>query len=140
MIWQIRKNKRTAEQIYITEAAEGRTFSRKSFDDWMSVKGKSFRDVKGRKTLRFEVDGQGYFIKQHFGVGWAEIFKNLLAFRKPVIGAKTEKLAIEKLDEIGIPTTPLVAFGERGVNPATQQSFLITRDLGNIISLEDFLR
>ena len=76
--------------------------------------------------------------QQHFGVGWVEIFKNLLSFRKPVVGAKTEKLAIEKLDAIGIPTTPLVAFGERGFNPATKQSFLVTRDLGNIVSLEDY--
>ena len=104
----------------------------------MRLNGKVFRSVKGRKTLQIEFAGHRYFIKQHLSIGWAEIFKNLLAFRKPVIGAKTEKLAIEKLDEIGIPTTPLVAFGERGVNPATQQSFLITQDLGNIISLEDF--
>jgi hypothetical protein len=108
------------------------------FQTLMQLNGKVFRSVKGRKTLQIELAGHRYFVKQHFGVGWVEIFKNLLSFRKPILGAKTEKLAIEKLDAIGIPTTPLVAFGERGLNPAAQQSFLVTRDLGNIVSLEDY--
>ncbi len=126
------------EQIYIANQIDKSRLAGKSFDDWMSIKGTSFRDVKGRKTLQIEFAGHRYFVKQHFGVGWAEIFKNLISFRKPVLGARTEKLAIEKLDAIGIPTTPLVAFGESGFNPATKQSFLVTRDLGNIVSLEDY--
>lgn len=126
------------KQIYVTRDTYQTELSKKSFDDWMTLKGQPFRDVKGRKTLQVKLEGNSYFIKQHFGVGWAEIFKNLVSLRKPIISAKTEKLAIEKLDEIGIPTTPLVAFGQRGFNPATRQSFLVTRDLGNIISLENY--
>jgi heptose I phosphotransferase len=110
------------------------------FNTIMTVQGRVFRSVKGRKTLQIELSGNRYFIKQHFGVGWAEILKNLIVFRKPIIGAKTEKEAIQALDQIGIPTTPLIAFGEQGFNPANKQSFLITRDLGNIVSLEDFCR
>ncbi len=110
------------------------------FNTIMTLQGRVFRSVKGRKTLQIELSGNRYFIKQHFGVGWAEILKNLIVFRKPIIGAKTEKDAIQALDQIGIPTTPLVAFGEQGFNPANKQSFLITRDLGNIVSLEDFCR
>jgi heptose I phosphotransferase len=122
--------------LYFTE--EGRAaFAGLTFNDLMSLQGKAFRDVKGRKTIQINREGQSFFVKQHFGVGWLEIFKNWLTFRKPVIGAITEKVAIEKLDEIGISTTPLVAFGECGINPARKQSFLITRDLGNIVSLED---
>jgi heptose I phosphotransferase len=37
-----------------------------------------YRDREGRKTLRLELDGRGFFLKLHRGVGWAEIFKNLL--------------------------------------------------------------
>lgn len=103
----------------------------------MGMQGKVFRDVPGRKTIQVQLGVQSYFIKQHFGVGWAEIFKNLLTLRWPILSAKTEKLAIQKLNEIDIATTPLVAFGERGWNPATLQSFIITKDLGDIISLED---
>ncbi len=107
-----------------------------AFSQVMAMQGEIFRDVPGRKTIRVELGGNSYFIKQHFGVGWGEIFKNLLTLRWPIISARTEKNAIQKLDEIGIATTPLVAFAERGLNPAQRQSFLITRDLGDIISLE----
>lgn len=107
------------------------------FQEIMQLQGKAFRDVPGRKTIQVQLGGNSYFIKQHFGVGWGEIFKNLLTFKLPILGAKTEKVAIERLNEIGIATTPLVAFGEHGCNPASLQSFLITKDLGNIISLED---
>jgi len=125
--------------LYFTEIGR-KYFSDMSFDQLMSIQGKPFRDVKGRKTIQIKIAKNSFFIKQHYGVGWAEIFKNLLSFKLPIIGAKTEKKAIQALDRIGIATTPLVAFGERGVNPAIKQSFLITRDLGNIISLEDLCR
>lgn len=107
-----------------------------AFAHIMGLRGEVFRDMPGRLTLNFKLGGQSYFVKQHFGVGWREIFKNFLSLKLPIIGAKTEKLAIEKLYQIGIPTTPLVAFGEKGCNPATQQSFVITQDLGDITSLE----
>jgi hypothetical protein len=103
----------------------------------MQLQGKAYRDVGVRKTIKVEIDGKSYFIKQHFGVGWPEIFKNLLSFKAPILGAMTEVIAIKKLDEVGIATTPLVAFGVRGLNPATQQSFVMTKDLGDITSLED---
>ncbi|MDP2246621.1 MAG: lipopolysaccharide core heptose(I) kinase RfaP [Nitrosomonadales bacterium] len=106
------------------------------FDGVMSLQGEVFRDVPGRKTIRVELQGKSYFVKQHFGVGWPEIFKNLLSAKWPILTAETEWSAIQKLDEVGIPTTPAVAYGVRGANPATLQSFLITEDLGDIISLE----
>jgi len=48
-----------------------------------------------------------------------------------------EVKAIEKITSLGIATTPLVAYGQRGTNPATLQSFVLTEDLGDITSLED---
>lgn len=107
-----------------------------AFVQIMALRGEVFRDMPGRLTINFKLGEHSYFVKQHFGVGWKEIFKNLLTLKMPIIGARTEKLAIEKLNAIGIPTTPLVAFGERGCNPATQQSFVLTQDLGDITSLE----
>lgn len=107
------------------------------FHQVMQMQGKAFRDVPGRKTIQVQFGASSYFIKQHFGVGWGEIFKNLISFKLPIVSARTEKLAIEKLGSIGIATTPLVGFGVRGCSPASLQSFLITKDLGNIISLED---
>ena len=49
----------------------------------------------------------------------------------------TEVRAIEKLGSLGIATTPLAAFGQQGCNPARLRSFLLTQDLGDIITLED---
>jgi UDP-glucose:(heptosyl)LPS alpha-1,3-glucosyltransferase len=109
------------------------------FKACMQLQGKAFRDVPGRKTMRVEISGKSYFIKQHFGVGWGEILKNLLSLKLPTLGAMTEVRAIQKLSQLGIASTPLVAYGQRGCNPATMQSFVITEDLGDIISLEEML-
>ena len=107
-----------------------------AFDQIMALKGAVYRDMPGRLTMQAKLGGQSYFIKQHFGVGWAEIFKNLLMLRLPIISAATEWRAIQKLDQIGIPTTPGVAYACRGINPASMRSFVITKDLGDIVSLE----
>ncbi|HEY8355658.1 MAG TPA: lipopolysaccharide core heptose(I) kinase RfaP [Methylophilaceae bacterium] len=109
---------------------------RDTFDSIMQLQGEVFRDVPGRKTIRVRIGGKPYFVKQHFGVGWREIFKNLTSAKWPVLTAATEWRAIARLEQLGIPTTPAVAYGVRGLNPAKLQSFLITEDLGDIISLE----
>lgn len=106
------------------------------FFEIMQLQGKPYRDVPGRKTIQLSLGDKSYFIKQHFGIGWGEIFKNLLSFKRPVLGAMTEVAAIKMLDQVGIHTTPLIGYGRRGLNPANQQSFLITEDLGDIVSLE----
>ncbi len=107
------------------------------FRNVMGMQGKAFRDVPGRKTIQVRLGANSYFIKQHFGVGWGEIFKNLLSLKLPILSAMTEVNAIHKLVELGIATTPLVSYGVKGCNPAKLQSFIITEDLGNIVSLED---
>lgn len=107
------------------------------FSALMNLTGKAFRDVPGRKTIQVTLGDKSYFVKQHFGVGWREIFKNLLSLKKPILSAMTEVKAIRKVTELGIATTPLVAYGERGCNPASIKSFVVTEDLGDIISLED---
>ena len=115
------------------EKASGRDV----FEAAMTLVGKPFRDVPGRKTSQVELLGKRYFIKQHFGVGWGEIFKNIVSFKKPILGAMTEVQAIKNVISLGIATTPLVAYGQKGCNPAGLQSFVMTEDLGDITSLED---
>ena len=107
-----------------------------NFDNMMAVQGQVYKKKPSRATIRFTSDGQGYFIKKHFGVGWREIFKNVLLLRLPVFSASTERLAINKLHALGIPTAQLVAYGQRGFNPIKRQSFLITQALPNVITLE----
>ena len=110
-----------------------------TFDALMQLQGKAFRDVPGRKTMRVRIGEESYFIKQHIGVGWREIFKNLFSFKAPILGAMTEVRAIQKLTQIGIKTTPLVAYGQQGCSPASIKSFVLTEDLGDIVSLEEIL-
>ncbi|HDK37677.1 MAG TPA: lipopolysaccharide core heptose(I) kinase RfaP, partial [Thiolapillus brandeum] len=111
-----------------------------SVDDAMSVEGKIYRSPAGanRRTLRFELGGKGYFLKLHWGVGWREIFKNLLSLRLPVTGAANEWRAIQRLQEIGVETMHLEAYGQEGWIPARRKSFVVTRELENTNSLEDY--
>lgn len=107
------------------------------FDRILTLNGEVYRAVAGRKTLRFSHAGKTYFLKVHLGVGWKEIFKNLVQFRLPVVSANTEWRALHRLKTLGIQTTTPAAYGCEGRNPARQRSFLITEDLGETITLED---
>ncbi len=98
--------------------------------------GKIFREKEGRRTLRFAVSGQPYFLKLHQGIGWREIIKNLAHGRAPVLGAAQEWRAIQKLHRLGVPTLRIAGYGRRGWNPARQLSFLITYELRDAISLD----
>lgn len=110
------------------------------FRNLQTMDGKVYRDVKGRRTLQFSLGGKSFFVKNHLGVGWAEILKNLLQLRLPILGAQNEWRAIQKLNELGITTMTAVGFGSRGWNPATRESFIVTEDLAETISLEDLCR
>lgn len=100
--------------------------------------GEFYRCIDNRQTLRLVRDGQAFFVKRHQGIGWHEILKNLCFGRLPILGARAEFLAIRRLEQLHISTMPIAAFGERGWNPANQQSFLITGALEPTISLEDY--
>jgi len=110
------------------------------FGTAFALEGEVFRNVKNRKTLRFEFNGRHYFIKVHRGVGWREILKCRSQLKRPVLGAANEFLAIRRLESLGIDTMVCRAFAERGGNPAKRESFIITDELTDKISLEDFCR
>lgn len=108
------------------------------FEKLRSMEGKIYREVKGRRTLQFSLDGRSYFVKMHFGVGWGEVFKNLLQLRLPILGAQNEWRAIAKLQALDLATMNSVAYGSRGWNPAKRQSFIVTEDLSQTVSLEEY--
>lgn len=110
------------------------------FDEVDRLTGKVFRQMKSRKTLRFVANGRGYFAKVHHGVGWWEIAKELVQFKRPVLGAENEWKALNLLRRIGVETMTPAAYGVRGINPASRRSFLVTEELRDTISLEDFCR
>lgn len=110
------------------------------FEQMMALRGECFRHQKGRLTQRIKLGDKTYFIKQHTGVGWKEIFKNLLQFRWPVLSAKNENQAIEKLKSLGVAVPVVAAYGQQGINPARLQSFILMEELTPVISLEDLCK
>lgn len=107
------------------------------FDYLMQVGGQTYRAVATRQTLRVRLGARDYFIKRHRGVGWGEIFKNWVTLKRPVLSARNEVEAIRVLRDLNIPTTPYVGHGIRGCLPASLHSFVLTEDLGDIVTLED---
>jgi heptose I phosphotransferase len=85
-----------------------------------------------------DIAGQIHYVKFHQGVGWREIAKNLFQLRLPVVGASNEWYAINRLHQLGLDTLNAVAYGKKGLNPAKQQSFIVTEELSNTLSLAEF--
>ena len=124
-------------KLILAEPFKSLWAGRDAFAEVELLDGEVYRELEARRTLRTEVDGRGYFVKIHRGIGWGEIFKNLFTAKLPVLGAGQEWQAIQRLYEVGVPTMTAVAYGERGANPADQHSFIVTQELAPTISLED---
>ena len=105
-----------------------------------ALTGDVLREMPGRRTLRVRIGTGSYVLKLHFGVGWAEILKNLVAGRAPVLGARNEYAAVTRLGEAGVPGMRVAAFGEQGGNPARRRSFVLLDDIAHDESLEDVAR
>ncbi|NWB30967.1 lipopolysaccharide core heptose(I) kinase RfaP [Pseudomonas gingeri] len=125
-------------KLILAEPFKSLWAGRDAFAEVERLQGKVYRELEARRTLRTEVAGRGYFVKIHHGIGWREIFKNLLTAKMPVLGAGQEWRAIQCLHSAGVPTMTAVAYGERGSNPAGQDSFIVTEELAPTISLEDY--
>jgi heptose I phosphotransferase len=128
------------DELFLDEPFRTLWAGQDAFRAAAALQGHVLRELDGRRTLRTEVAGRGYYVKLHRGVGWGEILKNLVTARLPVLGAEHEWLAISRLTELGVDTMKAVAFGRRGSNPARQESFIITEELAPTVSLEDYCR
>ncbi len=111
---------------------------RDAFAEVRKLQGEVFRELETRRTLRFTAEGRSYFVKWHHGTTVKEIVKNLLQLKMPVLGADREWRAIHILRDAGVDTMRGVAFGERGKNPLTRTSFIITEDLTPTVSLREY--
>lgn len=107
------------------------------FGTIMALDGKVYRAIARRETIEVTLGQKTYFIKKHFGIGWHEVVKNLCYLRLPVLGAMQEVRAIKSIGALGIEVPRCVAYGVRGNNPATQQSFIITEKIDYQQTLED---
>ena len=127
-------------ELFLDRAFEAAWRGRDPFEAAFSLSGEEYRKIKSRHTFRIEFEGSGCFVKLHRGIGWREIFKDLLQGKRPVLGAADEYRAIRRLEALGVPTMTPRAYGCRGRNPAAIHSFLITAELENRVSLEDYCR
>ncbi|WP_093469703.1 lipopolysaccharide core heptose(I) kinase RfaP [Pseudomonas sp. NFR16] len=107
-----------------------------AFDRVNALSGEEFRNVAGRRTFRIELANTGYFVKIHRGVGWGEIFKNLVTGKLPVVGATSEFRAATHLKQFGVSTLTVGAFGAKGFSPARTESFLVTEEIAPAVDLE----
>lgn len=123
-------------QLILAEPFKSLWAGKDAFDEVENLQGQVYRELEARRTLRTEVNGKGYFVKIHRGIGWAEILKNLITARLPVLGAGQEWRAIQRLGEAGVPTMTAVAYGECGSDPAQQHSFIVTEELAPTTDLE----
>lgn len=125
-------------RVILEEPFKSLWAGKEPFAEVERLQGKVYRELEARRTLRTEIDGRGYFVKIHRGIGWGEILKNLITAKAPVLGAGQEWAALQRLREAGVPSMTPVAFGERGSNPAAQHSFIITEELAPTVDLEVF--
>lgn len=108
-----------------------------TFEHVMRLQGEAIRAKEGRHTYRIQLGERAYFIKIHHGIGWSEIIKELLSLRLPIVSALNEKKAIDFLHARNITTVTLAGYGQRGNNPASMQSFIITDALEDSVTLKD---
>lgn len=102
----------------------------------MALKGECVRALDGRYTQRIILGERSYFIKQHFGIGWKEVFKNLSQLRLPIFGAQNEWQAIARLNKQNLRTPKIVAYGSQGHNPARRKSFVLMEEIKDVIQLD----
>ena len=124
--------------VFIASELQGVLSPESLFQQIASFQGEVFREVEQRRTLKTKIGDKYYFAKIHYGVGWAEIFKNLLQGRMPVLSARNEFDAIAALAQAHVPTMTAAAFVEDGWNPAMLHSAIVTEALEDKISLEDY--
>ena len=127
------------ETIFLNKELESLFLSGDPFLVAEDIQGEVFRQTANRITKEFTFEGNKYFIKLHYGVGWKEIVKNLIKLRVPTLGAFPEWKALKKLKSLGIDCPEPVGFYSKGINPSNIRSFLVTKSLLNTISIEEAL-
>ena len=126
------------KQIFFDSELQGLFTDKASYSFAKRIQGETYRKSANRITKRIEFNQKGYFLKIHGPVGWKEILKNLIQLKVPVIGALREFNAIKHLSKNSINSLKVVGFFQEGLSPANSRSFLITQELEETISLEDF--
>ena len=128
----------SAQRLFLREDFARYWAHRDPFVEVAALATTPVRQVAQRTTFRFELDGRGFYAKVHRGVGWREILKNWLVAKAPVLDASNEYRAASRLAELGMDTLQVAAFGVRGRNPARRNSFLVTDEITDFVTLETY--
>ncbi|MCG6871992.1 MAG: lipopolysaccharide core heptose(I) kinase RfaP [Gammaproteobacteria bacterium] len=91
---------------------------------------------RSRQVYRLPATNGAMYVKVHSGVGWAEIFKNLVSLRWPVRDAGPEWRALTRARRQGIRCPEPLALASRGRHPARKRSVLVTRALPESTAVE----
>lgn len=105
----------------------------------MNWPGKTYRSVKTRHTVAVNHQGQTFYIKRHWGIGFKESLKELSQGKWPIWGAYNEYRALKLLHQNHIPAPRAVAFGRKGFCLPYQQSVVAMTEVGSAVNLEDKL-
>jgi heptose I phosphotransferase len=118
------------------------TFAGLAFDDFLALGEHEVRVGQhgARRTAWFERGGRRFFVKVHGGAGWGEIWKCWLQLKRPVVDARVEARALQRLAALAIPAPALAAYGTHGVDPARRRSFVVTESLEPSEDLAEWLR
>ena len=108
-----------------------------AFDALYGIEGVVYRRTRRRRTVRVAIAGRVYFAKLHDGVGWREVFKNLLQLKLPVLGAENEYAACRRLARANVRAPTVAAYGRRGWNPASRRSLTLCDAFLGYVSLEE---
>ena len=130
----------TADNLFINPDLAPLLAGQDPFRFFAGLDGEVFRELEARRTYAATLAGRRYFIKYHRGTGAGEIIKNLLQGRMPVVSAKNEWRALQRLQELGVHVPTIAAYGKRGLLPQTCESFIVTEDVGTQLNLEDLTR
>ena len=109
-------------EVFLNPEFERSWRGRDPFEAAFGLSGESYRKVKSRHTFRVELNGRGYFVKLHRGIGWAEYLKNVFQFKAPVTDAGQEYRALLHLKAHGVETMTPAAYGCRGAIPPARTS------------------
>lgn len=60
-------------RLMLTEPFESLWQGKDPFEEVERLQGQVYRELEGRRTLRTEVAGRGYFVKIHRGIGWERL-------------------------------------------------------------------
>ncbi len=104
--------------------------------DFEAVKTK----LAARHVHRMELgDGSLVYLKRYFSIPFLEALRDRLGGRGYDSGVSRERLALERLRELGIPAARVLAAAERSSLGLVRQGFLVTQALPVTRSLESLV-